>query len=416
VFDDGKRPKTEINGSSKKKKKNQQAAAPKPRGYTFSAAVKPDHFVLPYERVTVPTFDLYQDAATTGKKKKESLDIASSMDLPSASTHVFLWTANGRHQIKHKEYSACADSLDSALTIPLFDMLPPSGKANTGNEEEDILLRKRRIKRIQTVDQRNQHWTEVMMEVSSSLGKTLAPLAVASDAELTPETIEWVSQKLSEKSSVAGAALVGLQHVQGADQRLTVLKSVAKCNLSKSTTLAVLSTTTTIQILELLRISQSIGCNLMVGTDLPTKWAQSRRAFLCELEAWEKKKSDSASGESNTKKRRLEASESPAWELDQDGCFDLNTDEGVRVDEHPWFRDDGPLVLGCSCMTCKTYSRAYLYHLVCSKELLAEILLFIHNLHHLLALLRAFRCLRLENDNDAATCFCDEIQAQCKSV
>ena len=49
-------------------------------------------------------------------------------------------------------------------------------------------------------------------------------------------------------------------------------------------------------------------------------------------------------------------------------------------------RDFGPLDPLCACPTCTEYSRAYLRHLVMSKEMLGAILLSLHNLHFLLDL------------------------------
>ncbi len=54
-------------------------------------------------------------------------------------------------------------------------------------------------------------------------------------------------------------------------------------------------------------------------------------------------------------------------------------------------RDLGPLDPGCSCPVCTTYTRAYLRHLVSSKEMLGSTLLSIHNLHLLLDLARRAR-------------------------
>jgi queuine tRNA-ribosyltransferase len=54
-------------------------------------------------------------------------------------------------------------------------------------------------------------------------------------------------------------------------------------------------------------------------------------------------------------------------------------------------RDFGPLDSGCSCAACTQYSRAYLRHLVTSKEMLGSILLSVHNLHFLLDLTRRAR-------------------------
>ncbi|MDR1775787.1 MAG: tRNA guanosine(34) transglycosylase Tgt [Actinomycetes bacterium] len=54
-------------------------------------------------------------------------------------------------------------------------------------------------------------------------------------------------------------------------------------------------------------------------------------------------------------------------------------------------RDFGPLDAACSCDTCRNYSRAYLRHLVTTKEMLGAILLSQHNLHYLLDLTRRAR-------------------------
>ena len=54
--------------------------------------------------------------------------------------------------------------------------------------------------------------------------------------------------------------------------------------------------------------------------------------------------------------------------------IDLHCDE---------FTDDmSSLVYGCTCYCCVRYTRAYLHHLLVTKEMLAEVLLMIHNLHH----------------------------------
>eukprot|EP00898_Chlorokybus_atmophyticus_P000671 jgi/Chlat1/1604/Chrsp125S01869 len=54
-------------------------------------------------------------------------------------------------------------------------------------------------------------------------------------------------------------------------------------------------------------------------------------------------------------------------------------------------RDDSPVLPGCTCYTCKRHSRAYLHHLLNTHEMLAEVLLGIHNYHHFL---QFFNCAR----------------------
>jgi len=54
-------------------------------------------------------------------------------------------------------------------------------------------------------------------------------------------------------------------------------------------------------------------------------------------------------------------------------------------------RDHGPLDPACGCETCTGFSRAYLRHLMNTKEMLGAILLSLHNLHFLLDLTRRAR-------------------------
>ena len=53
--------------------------------------------------------------------------------------------------------------------------------------------------------------------------------------------------------------------------------------------------------------------------------------------------------------------------------------------------DPNPLVDGCGCYCCRKYSRAYLRHLAVADEMLAGILLSIHNIHFLQDLMRSIR-------------------------
>lgn len=64
-------------------------------------------------------------------------------------------------------------------------------------------------------------------------------------------------------------------------------------------------------------------------------------------------------------------------------------DFNIRRSE--FFSDTGPLDEGCGCLTCQNYSRAYLRHLVRSKELTAHRLLSIHNLRYTLDLVAGAR-------------------------
>jgi len=53
--------------------------------------------------------------------------------------------------------------------------------------------------------------------------------------------------------------------------------------------------------------------------------------------------------------------------------------------------DSQPLIIGCTCYTCTSHTRAYIHHLLNVHEMLAEVLLEIHNLHHYLEFFRIIR-------------------------
>ena len=53
--------------------------------------------------------------------------------------------------------------------------------------------------------------------------------------------------------------------------------------------------------------------------------------------------------------------------------------------------DKLPLDPNCDCYTCKNFSRAYLNHLIKSKEMLAYILLSLHNIAELIGFTEKIR-------------------------
>jgi len=62
-------------------------------------------------------------------------------------------------------------------------------------------------------------------------------------------------------------------------------------------------------------------------------------------------------------------------------CKDLSMYE-MDLNGKVYVEDTRPLVVGCDCYTCTHYVRAYIHHLLVTKEMLAPILLMIHNLTH----------------------------------
>ena len=70
----------------------------------------------------------------------------------------------------------------------------------------------------------------------------------------------------------------------------------------------------------------------------------------------------------------------------------LYTSSGtINIKNAAYAADAEPVDPHCSCYTCRHYSRAYLRHLLLSKEILAARLNTIHNLAFFLSLIRQIR-------------------------
>jgi queuine tRNA-ribosyltransferase len=75
-------------------------------------------------------------------------------------------------------------------------------------------------------------------------------------------------------------------------------------------------------------------------------------------------------------------------------------------------QDPRPVDESCGCYTCKNFSRAYIRHLITSKEILAASLLSIHNLFTLINLTKEIREAILSNQFQLyAENFLDKFQA-----
>jgi queuine tRNA-ribosyltransferase len=60
----------------------------------------------------------------------------------------------------------------------------------------------------------------------------------------------------------------------------------------------------------------------------------------------------------------------------------------IQIKNSCYADDDAPIEEGCTCYTCRSFSRAYLRHLFMARELLAYRLNTLHNLHYYLGLMR----------------------------
>ena len=77
--------------------------------------------------------------------------------------------------------------------------------------------------------------------------------------------------------------------------------------------------------------------------------------------------------------------------LARHGTAMLRNGQRLSLRNARFAQDPAPIDATCSCFTCRTFSRAYLRHLVVAKEMLAATLLSIHNVHTLTRLTHDMR-------------------------
>ncbi|KAL6905955.1 hypothetical protein ACP4OV_003556 [Aristida adscensionis] len=77
----------------------------------------------------------------------------------------------------------------------------------------------------------------------------------------------------------------------------------------------------------------------------------------------------------------------------QSAVFNHNGADSTKINLRAtaYRKDTSRLVDSCSCFTCQNHTRAYLNHLLNVHEMLAQILLEIHNTHHYLRFFRSIR-------------------------
>jgi queuine tRNA-ribosyltransferase len=69
----------------------------------------------------------------------------------------------------------------------------------------------------------------------------------------------------------------------------------------------------------------------------------------------------------------------------------FTTRGSIQIKNSCYADDDAPIEDGCTCYTCRRFSRAYLRHLFMARELLAYRLNTLHNLHYYLGLMTAMQ-------------------------
>ncbi|KAL7534561.1 hypothetical protein ACHAWF_004871 [Thalassiosira exigua] len=240
-------------------------------------------------------------------------------------------------------------------------------------------------------------WTPVHLAASQ--------LALASlfSRPISPKPTEsWNEQLLADCHKVAIVGWDAIGNDRGLKRRaLHSLVTTIRSSPTPPKQYLVLSVSDVQSMLDAAREGISI-----IGTDAVRQWSRGSRALCLDLE----------SGDTDNNARCVEA---------VDGMINLRDER--------YSRDSTPLLSGCQCVTCRVrqrgagsggdkrmgtpfFSRAYIHHLIKAKEMLAETLLFMHNLHHTLLLFRQLSKAASLDDSDEdkgnLEAFCQGIEKQ----
>jgi queuine tRNA-ribosyltransferase subunit QTRTD1 len=113
-----------------------------------------------------------------------------------------------------------------------------------------------------------------------------------------------------------------------------------------------------------------------------------------------------------SKRRRVEGEGEEKEEGEGPGEGGAGSVDGViSLWDSRWRQDAEPLLVACPCPACRRHSKAYIHHLLIAHEILAEVLLYVHNTVHYM---RFFEAARESIAEDRFTSFASHVTTVCQ--
>ncbi|GAQ82287.1 Queuine/other tRNA-ribosyltransferase [Klebsormidium nitens] len=270
---------------------------------------------------------------------------------PASATYASFDTPSGRRQVTPEAYADIIDALRPDIFVPLADDIPSTSG-------------RKRVK--QSVD-RSLSWLDECIERNKQGIPIFGSVQGGSNLYERPRSAEETAVR-----DVAGFHLGGFGLGESFDERPTLLAAaIDKLPPSKPRHVSGLS------------VPEEILQGVAAGVDLfdsayplSLTLAGLAMTFPVSHESPEVGSADGIGSSGATE------GEGPALGAD---CSKLNL-LSLALREDP-----RPLLPGCQCYTCRNHTRAYLHHLLNAHEMLAQVLLEIHNTHHYTRFFRAIR-------------------------
>lgn len=250
-------------------------------------------------------------------------------------------TASGRQTITPEQYMQAADLLRPELVVALADEAPASGGQN----------------RQRAAVQTSLDWLDACIAHNASKAPMCGVVVGGGD-----EQLRRLSAAQTTAREVDAVVLSGLDACADDEERSRLIEA-ALSEVAKP---------------DIPRILTGIGHPLQVLKAV----ASGVDAFVSPFPA--------------TLTKEMVAM---AFWVEEGGADDSPEREALRKErgsvlylrEKRYERDFGPLLPGCECYACKNFTRAYLHHMLNVREMLGDILLYLHNLQHYYRFFAAIR-------------------------
>ena len=349
-------------------------------GYSFKGKPLGEHLSVYRKRgedtmnlpiMIVPAFDLVSKAAVC--IKSQVISSAKEVSIPTSNGHVRVspetyysdtvlpsfYSENINIPSNSKFIPNCKNyvTLYDDVVLTEFDAAVLSSVENDEQSTDKEKIMKRIRKKQKLSVERTINWSaktdfynSAGLEKNNNVVLRWGSIVGGTDKELRKICVNEVIANNTDE--LTGIAFVGLHRLfeKSRESYQNVLRDSLKAIPSKIKT-CVLSASSIEEIFDAAKLGVDV-----IGCCLPAIWARSSRAVLVNF-------------------------------LDS---FVPDSASLLELGDTKYAKDKLPLSSSCPCQTCKRHSRSYIHHLIRSKELLAEILLFYHNLYQLVELFRSF--------------------------
>ena len=306
----------------------------KPQGYTFEPYQVHDT-LKEYTTLLCP---IWSWGKNTKNSKKQEMIVKKDISTQNRDSYIILPTPNGNQKLESPIFQNICIKSNTTYKIGMYDYLSPHKNENLKSN-----------KRIEQSYKRTFHWYQQQSK------DVIFPFLLLPPPDNDDDKINYIKKTqegiLSTFKSKYLHSSAGIAYYNQSSQTSSLQQEIHTHLIQQNKLIIDINSNSLKDIIH----SILYGMNV-IGTNLPQAYAQRGYALLFHQNLGNKKQKASK-------------------------VFSL-----LNLNNPSLKTDDTPISDSCGCMTCQNYTKGYVYHLIQVKEILREILLFVHNLHTLLKL------------------------------